>query len=589
MAPDPVQPADARGELERPRQLGPVERDRAWSRPPARRAAHGAQLRARHPRLGRAARTPGAGPCGAPRQGVAARPGGLARRAVQPRPPQHDGPDAPEHRIRPVPQGRPGPGQTAGRAQPAIAAAAPDTGLSRRVQRRLCLRLRARRPAHRAGRGQHQQPANERRQCRRADGRQCRHRPRNAEPARGGGARDRCDDRIAGGHGHQSDARTGQFPGPDVSARPADRGRHQGVSHRRQLGRPAGRARAAPRPPGPPGPPGARPPPGPAAAPPPPVAPPAPLTATPAPPAATSAPPVPPRQPERPHEAAGPGAVPAVSAARPPEGAHTAAEGEGTPANAARPPEGAHTVAEGEGTPASAARPPEGAHTAAEGEGIPVSAAGRRTLLQRWRGAWRRWSLWTALVLLVCAMLAILVWLAGRYEASQVQSQLEHDAAAAVSDIRTALTRNLQSLQALTAGNPGPLAWEVQASDLLRQRRELVRIEWRDAELRLRTHVQSPYRPTAWDQRLRDSGQPHLGLTSPNHPRPLGPPAFLGSFLPPHGEGLGSEIMELCLPLGAGGRSTGFLLATYALHGMLANLVEHHLTRSQDISFAETD
>ncbi|MCW5236799.1 two-component system sensor histidine kinase NtrB [Verminephrobacter eiseniae] len=219
---------------------------------------------------------------------------------------------------------------------------------------------------------------------------------------------------------------------------------------------------------------------------------------------------------------------------------------------------------------------------------MPASAAGRRTLLQRWRGAWRRWSLWTALVLLVCAMLAILVWLAGRYEASQVQSQLEHDAADAVSDIRTALTRNLQSLQALTAGDPGQRAWEARASDLLRQRRELVRIEWRDAELRLRTHVQSPYRPTAWDPRLRDSGQPDLGITCANA-RHLGQPAYSDSYFRPHGDGLGSEMMELCLPLSAGGRSTGFLLATYALHGMLANLVEHHLTRSQDISFAETD
>src|SRR6218665_227852 len=71
--------------------------------------------------------------------------------------------------------------------------------------------------------------------------------------------------------------------------------------------------------------------------------------------------------------------------------------------------------------------------------------------------------------------------------------------------------------------------------------------------------------------------------------RPLGQPAYSDHYFRPHGDGLGSEMMELCLPLSAGGRSTSFLLATYALHGMLANLVEHHLTRSQEISFAETD
>ena len=94
----------------------------------------------------------------------------------------------------------------------------------------------------------------------------------------------------------------------------------------------------------------------------------------------------------------------------------------------------------------------------------------KRTLLQRWRGAWRRWSLWTALVLLVVSMLVTMVWLAGRYEASQVQSRLERDAADAGSDIRSALSRNVQSLQALQAGDPGLLAWEVNAAELLRQR-----------------------------------------------------------------------------------------------------------------------
>lgn len=131
----------------------------------------------------------------------------------------------------------------------------------------------------------------------------------------------------------------------------------------------------------------------------------------------------------------------------------------------------------------------------------------QRTLFRRWRGAWRRWSLWTLLVALVISMLATMVWLAGRYEASQVQSRLERDTADAVSDIRVALTRNLQSLQALHAGDPGQLAWEVDAAELLRNRRELVRIEWRDADLRVRTHAQSPYRPVAWDARLREGNQ----------------------------------------------------------------------------------
>ena len=58
----------------------------------------------------------------------------------------------------------------------------------------------------------------------------------------------------------------------------------------------------------------------------------------------------------------------------------------------------------------------------------------------------RRWGLWGVLVLLVLTMLSTLVWLAGRYEVSQWQSRIERDTSDAVSDIRTALTRNVQTL-----------------------------------------------------------------------------------------------------------------------------------------------
>ncbi|MBU0748850.1 MAG: PAS domain S-box protein [Gammaproteobacteria bacterium] len=214
--------------------------------------------------------------------------------------------------------------------------------------------------------------------------------------------------------------------------------------------------------------------------------------------------------------------------------------------------------------------------------------ASRFTVLLRWRRAWRRWSLWTALVLLVVSMLATMVWLAGRYEASQVQTRLERDTADAVSDIRVALNRNLQSLQALHAGDPGQLAWDIEASELLRKNRELVRIEWREPNMRLRTHAQSPYRPVAWDARLRESNQSDSAIACANARR-LSSPSYSSSYFQPHGDGLGSEMMELCLPLTAGGRNTGFLVVTYSLQDVLINLVAHNLTRSQEASFTEPD
>ncbi|MCM2345776.1 two-component system sensor histidine kinase NtrB [Acidovorax soli] len=211
-----------------------------------------------------------------------------------------------------------------------------------------------------------------------------------------------------------------------------------------------------------------------------------------------------------------------------------------------------------------------------------------RTPWQRWRSAWRRWSLWTLLAVLVASMLITLVWLAGRYEASQVQSRLERDAADAGSDIRAALSRNVQSLQALQAGDPALLAWEVNATELLRQRRELVRIEWRDNNLRLRAHAQTPYRPMPWETANREGSHTDAALACTNALR-LGAPAYSGSYFQPHGDGMGSEMMELCLPLNRAGHASGFLVATYALQEMLVDLVGHNLTRRQEASFTEAD
>jgi two-component system sensor histidine kinase DctS len=212
----------------------------------------------------------------------------------------------------------------------------------------------------------------------------------------------------------------------------------------------------------------------------------------------------------------------------------------------------------------------------------------RRTQLQRWRSAWRRWSLWAVLAGLVVSMLATLVWLAGRYEESQVQSQLERDAADAVTDIRASLSRTLQNLQALNANDPGELAWEVAADDLLRDRRELVRVEWRDAGLRVRHYQQSPYRPLAWDVRLRESNQSDAAIACTNARR-LSSPAFSSSYFQPHGDGLGSEMMDLCLPLTKGGTLTGFVVATFSLREILLNLVAPNLSRRQQASFIEPD
>ena len=52
----------------------------------------------------------------------------------------------------------------------------------------------------------------------------------------------------------------------------------------------------------------------------------------------------------------------------------------------------------------------------------------------------RRFVLWAVLLALVLALLGTLVWLAGRYETSQIEARLERDAADSVLDVRSGLT-----------------------------------------------------------------------------------------------------------------------------------------------------
>lgn len=210
---------------------------------------------------------------------------------------------------------------------------------------------------------------------------------------------------------------------------------------------------------------------------------------------------------------------------------------------------------------------------------------------RRLRGAWRRWSLWTLLVALVAAMLVTLVWLAGRYEASVVQDQIERDASDAVADIRAGLARNLLSLQALQTLQVGPFdtqRWEAQALALLREHRELVRIEWRSPSLRLQAYVDSPFHAIEWADDVRVEPHSDTALACANARR-LSGPAYSSSYFQPHGDGLGSELIEFCVPPSAGDRNAGYLVATYSLHSILTEMVGHGLTRRQEVSFTEAD
>ncbi len=200
----------------------------------------------------------------------------------------------------------------------------------------------------------------------------------------------------------------------------------------------------------------------------------------------------------------------------------------------------------------------------------------------------RRSVLWGWLAGLVVALLGMLIWLAGRYETSQIESRLERDATQSVVDIRSGLTRNIQSFQALQSSSTDAAAWQSAAPSLLSENREIMRLEWRSETLEILRFVDTPYYPAIFERFGRASSQADVVVACAAAKRVNGASYSASYFLPQPG-GLGMEALDMCLPIMAAGQLVGFTVATYALHEVLGELVDKRLARGQSLSFTEAD
>ncbi len=214
---------------------------------------------------------------------------------------------------------------------------------------------------------------------------------------------------------------------------------------------------------------------------------------------------------------------------------------------------------------------------------LRLASVGLRSL-RRLHRVWERWFLWVLLAVLVLALLVTVVWLAGRHEVDQVQGAHDRDTADAVSDLRNGLQRNAQSLRASLAGGTDREHWPGEAANLLRERREWLRLEWRDAALNPVGAVDTPYRRSLFDDASRGADQPDVALAC-TAARKLNAPAYSPSHYVASVPGSGFEVMELCVPIDQG----GYLVATYSLRDTLTELVASTLTRRQEVAFTEAD
>jgi two-component system sensor histidine kinase DctS len=204
------------------------------------------------------------------------------------------------------------------------------------------------------------------------------------------------------------------------------------------------------------------------------------------------------------------------------------------------------------------------------------------------RRGWRRALLWGALVALLIVAQTMLVWFTANYESARSQEQVEALASGVASDIKQTALSNLQSLQALLWNDPDPAPWRADAAALLRGHREILRIERRDAGKRVTAWVDTPYQLPVFSRLRRSEIDLETELACVAAARQT-TPIYSRSYFIPLPDGLGIEVIDVCLPVQRTGRIEGFMAATISLGSLLAIAAGPEALRDNELSFVEGD
>jgi two-component system, LuxR family, sensor histidine kinase DctS len=199
-----------------------------------------------------------------------------------------------------------------------------------------------------------------------------------------------------------------------------------------------------------------------------------------------------------------------------------------------------------------------------------------------------RWLLWGTLVALLVIAQSLLVGLTVSYEESRAQDRADAVAAAAAGELRRQVQRSLQSAQSLTWNDPPLVQWQFDAQDMLRQRREFLRMEMRDTQLKLLGAIDGPFRAPVFSTLARSELEIEM-LAVCATARRVSTPQFSRSYFVPQAGGLGLEVVDLCLPLDRAGRPSGYMVATLALVTLLEDAAGAAGAADHELSLVEAD
>ena len=200
----------------------------------------------------------------------------------------------------------------------------------------------------------------------------------------------------------------------------------------------------------------------------------------------------------------------------------------------------------------------------------------------------RRAMLWVALVGLMLVAQTLLVALTVNYEANRAQERADETATLVATEVRQRAQLLLQGLQALHRRHAEPQEWQREAKELLRMHREMVRVERRDRGLRIADAADSPYREPLFSRWPRSEMDLETEVACSAARRTMSP-VFSRSQFVPQNQGLGLEVVDVCVPLQDAGQLVGYGVASIALSTLLDDLRQPDFARRHELSFVEAD
>ena len=196
--------------------------------------------------------------------------------------------------------------------------------------------------------------------------------------------------------------------------------------------------------------------------------------------------------------------------------------------------------------------------------------------------------LWAALVGLLLVAQTLLVVLTLSYEEARAQERSDEVAAVALGEIRRRSQLMLQGLQALSPRGSAAQPWATQAEAVMREQREIGRIERRDRQLHLVEAADSPFHEPLFSRWLRAEALQEAEAACASARRSMSPVFGRSQFVPLPG-GRGAEVIDVCVPVQEAGQLVGYTLASVALPLLLEELRMADLGRSHELSFIEAD